>query len=127
MNDCKGNKMLACIIKQARSKFFIFINIEFCLYLLLYSSLKLWNAVTEELDAPTLLKKTNKQKKTLNYCLVCSAVMEQIKKMGKILVMGILMNEYIFVWIKAPRTHRAAPVNVLTNTPPPASHPEENS
>lgn len=42
--------MLACIIKQPRSKSVGFINIEFCLYLLLCSSLKLWSAVMKEVD-----------------------------------------------------------------------------
>lgn len=42
--------MLACIIKQPRSKLLSLINIEFCLYLSLCSSLKLQSVVMKEVD-----------------------------------------------------------------------------
>lgn len=101
--------MLACIIKQPRSKLVSFINIKFCLYLSLCSSLKLRRAGMKEVD-PELF-----------FSLFCFNVTNEENK-GEIWWMGIIINEYIFVWIKKklqghpealPQTCTQGPVHQL--------------
>lgn len=103
--------MLACIIKQPRSKLLSFINIEFCLYLSLRSSLKLWSAVMKEVD-PELF-----------FGLFCFNGTNKENR-HEIWWIGIIINKHIFVWLKPARTLRGVPKNVHQHQ---LHTPEKNS